>query len=62
MRIKFYALMVLFICLLLFASSADAQPTRKGVANIPIGEISPAQQDITAGQAGTTVINMHPKA
>lgn len=58
MSMKLCPIAALFICLLLLASSSDAQLTRKGgLANVPIGEIQPVQQTAASGQTGPTVIN-----
>lgn len=56
MRLKFYAA-VLVVCILLFGSSGDAQPTpRAGLTNIPLEDIQQIQQPGVAAQTGPTVI------
>lgn len=56
MRLKFYVA-VLVICILLFGSSIDAQPTpRAGFANIPLEDIQQIKQTGAAAQTGPTVI------
>ncbi len=56
MRLKFYVA-VLVICILLFGSSIDAQPTpRAGLTNIPLEDIQQIKQPGAAAQTGPTVI------